>query len=108
MTNRKSQLVSLLEKDPDSSFLQFALAKEFESEHNTESAITTYERLLASDPAYTGAYYHLGKQYILLNDLEKARATFTKGIAICQAVHASHDASELRSALNDLDEEDGF
>ncbi len=108
MSSRKSLLLSLLDKDPKSSFLLFALAKEFEAENNTASAIITYEKLLALDPMYTGAYYHLGKQYILINDLNKARAIYHAGIEICNSVHASHDASELRSALEDINEDEDF
>lgn len=105
MTSRKSQILALLEKNPDSSFLHFALAKEYESENNSVSAISTYEKLLSIDPTYTGAYYHLGKQYILLNDVDKARIIYRKGIEICIAANANHDAGELRAALEDIDED---
>ena len=108
MSSRKSQLLSLLDKDPHSSFLLFALAKEFEAENNPASAIATYVQLLTLDPMYTGAYYHLGKQYILINDLDKARATYHTGIEVCNSVQASHDASELSSALEDINEDENF
>ncbi len=101
-TDRKAKIISFLEKDPDSSFLLFALAKEYEADLNTTLAIHTYERLLSIHPTYTGAYYHLGKQYELLSDPEKAIGIYQLGISICNQQKAIHDASELRGALENL------
>lgn len=97
--DRKAKLTELLVKDPHSSFLLFALAKEYEALQNTQEAIHTYERLLSHDPDYTGAYYHLGKQYEVLLEIKNAIETYEKGISVCMKLRATHDASELRGAL---------
>lgn len=101
-TNRKQQLLDYLKAEPDSSFLLFALAKEYETEQKTSEAIITYETLLVKNPNYTGAYYHLGKQYVLSEQTQKAIEIYLKGIEICKSTGATHDASELRAALEDL------
>ncbi len=99
---RKEKIITFLSKDPESSFLLFALAKEYESDGETEAAIATYIKLLDSNVGYTGAYYHLGKQYELLADNEKAIAIYKQGMVICHQHKALHDASELRGALDNL------
>ncbi len=101
---RKDQIKSMLEKEPTSSFLLFALAKEYENENNPALAIRTYLDLLNQNNQYTGAYYHLGKQYEAMGEIGAAVSIFTKGIEICKQVHAMHDASELKSALEELEE----
>ena len=104
MTDRKAQILSFLDADPQSSFLLFALAKEYENENKHTEAISIYEKLLAFNGEYTGAYYHLGKQYIAINNINAAHHIFTQGIEICKKLNAQHDASELRSALDDIEE----
>jgi tetratricopeptide (TPR) repeat protein len=97
--DRKTKIIELLANDPHSSFLLFALAKEYEAEQNNQEAIHIYERLLSFNPDYTGAYYHLGKQYEVLLEIKNAIETYEKGILICKKHKATHDASELQGAL---------
>jgi tetratricopeptide (TPR) repeat protein len=73
--DRKARLLELLTKDPKAPFLLFALAKEYEAGQNTLEAIRIYNQLLSVDPNYTGAYYHLGKQYEQLSDVQQAIQT---------------------------------
>ncbi|MEP7322753.1 MAG: tetratricopeptide repeat protein [Saprospiraceae bacterium] len=105
-TDRKKKILDLLQHDPNSSFLLFALAKEHEADHETAEAINTYEKLIFSDPSYTGAYYHLGKQYELRLEIKDAIEVYEKGIAICLQQKSMHDANELRGALELLKMED--
>ena len=98
-TDRKSKIILLLSQDPDSGFLLFALAKEYEYESDHQSAIGTYQRLLSKDPFYTGAYYHLSKQLIAIE-------TIHKGIDICLQAKAQHDASELRGLLEEITDDE--
>jgi len=100
--DRKHSILEFLEKDPGSSFLRFALAKEYENENNPAKSIETFEALLHADPAYTGAYYHLGKLYIKIQEFDKAIAIYQSGISACNLHHAWHDANELRAALNEI------
>ena len=90
--DRKKSILDMLQHDPDSSFLLFALAKELEADNNTEEAIHTNEKLLMSDPYYTGAYYHLGKQYELRLEIKNAiDGTYrAEKIAIRKAEYFSH------------------
>lgn len=103
--DRKQSLLEFLEKDPTSSFLRFALAKEYENENNSVKSIETYETLIQTDPAYTGAYYHLGKQYEKNQELDQAIRVYQLGIKICQEQKAWHDASELKGALGEISDD---
>lgn len=104
--DRKKNLLEFLEKDPSSSFLKFALAKEYENENNPVKSIELFESLILADPAYTGAYYHLGKQYVKIKETKKAIQVYEAGIAACKLHKAWHDSNELRSALEELTEEE--
>ncbi len=105
-TNRKQKILSFLEQDPASSFLLFALAKEYEIENDHQSSIETYERLIQNEPLYTGAYYHLGKQYILIDNPMKALEVYKAGLEACKKANAMHDASEIRSAFEEISDEE--
>ena len=100
--DRKETLLRFLEKDPASPFLLFALAKEYENEENYSRGIEIYEQLLKIDPTYSGAYYHLGKLYEILDRPDKAKEVYREGLAQCRQQKAWHDANELQGALNSL------
>lgn len=104
--DRKKNLLEFLEKDPNSSFLRFALAKEYENENNPPKSIEWLEALIRDDPAYTGAYYHLGKQYVKINQPDQAILVYQAGLAACKIHRATHDANELRAALSEISDDD--
>ncbi|MCC6816283.1 MAG: tetratricopeptide repeat protein [Saprospiraceae bacterium] len=97
--NRKFQLLEMLKSEPNNSFLNFALAKEFESEGNLYEACKQFELLENIDPDYTGLYYHLSRNYAQLGDLSKAIQIAEKGIQICLEQNDQHSLSELQSLL---------
>jgi uncharacterized protein HemY len=101
--DRKSKIEEFLKQQPDSSFLLFALAKEWEAEQNDENAIATYQQIVRNDPKYTGTYYHLGKIFVQRGEYQMAREIFIQGLEACKLAHAIHDANELQAALDDLE-----
>lgn len=94
---RMQMIKELLEKEPTDSFLNYALALEYDKENNTEKAIAIIEHIVLSDPEYLASYYQLGKLYEKLNDLNKAIFSYKKGIEIAQK-------QKNRKALNELNE----
>ncbi|MEP7196154.1 MAG: tetratricopeptide repeat protein [Saprospiraceae bacterium] len=101
--NRKFQLEELLKESPKNSFLLFALAKECELEDDYLKAIDWYTTLLANEPEYTGAYYHLAAAYRRLNQIDECRKILQSGIIQCTNQGKQHDLSELKSALMNLE-----
>ncbi len=105
MSNRLKQLLELLEKAPKDAFLNFAIAKEYESSGNDEKALEFYLRIQSNTPEYVGFYYHLGKLYVRQNLVDKAISTYKKGMTIAKKVNDKHAFSELASANLEIDDD---
>lgn len=103
-TNRLQQLLAFLEQSPQDSFLLYALAKEYEKQERLAEALSTYLKLLQEDPDYVGAYYHLGKLQIKLNQPDQALESFNQGIKIATQLNDQHAKSELMGARMELED----
>jgi Tfp pilus assembly protein PilF len=104
--HRLRQIEQMLLDNPTDSFLQHALALEFTKLGDLAAAKNTFEQLLSNDEHYVGSYYHLAKLYEKLDLLPQAKATYEKGIIIATQQKNTHAASELRSALEQITEDD--
>lgn len=96
--SRLKTLQSMLVESPEDSFLQFALAKEYEKIENPDKALDAYLTLLKKDPDYIGLYYHLGKLYEELGDITKALEIYDRGIILAKKLPDFHALSELNNA----------
>ena len=101
---RLQQIQDMLKNEPNDSFLNYALALELAKENNIPKAIEIIEEILKRDPDYLGAYYQLGKYYELLQQSDKAIATYQKGIEIAKQQKNSKTLGELNEALLMLEE----
>ncbi len=84
--------------------MNYALALEFGKENNFRKAIELIETLLIRDENYLGAYYRLGKYYEQTGNVEKAIATYNKGIAIAKKQNNRKTLGELNEAMMMLEE----
>lgn len=100
--DRINQLRTFLEKEPDSSFLQYALAMEFGNSGALEEATKILELLRKNDPTYTATYYHLAAYLIELQEKNRAEEVFKEGIEMCKKENAQHHLNELQSAYNNF------
>jgi tetratricopeptide (TPR) repeat protein len=92
-------------EEPNDPFNIYALASEYITEE-PETALKLYEELLKAHPDYLGTYYQAGKLYQAFQQNEKAKEIFEKGISLAFKQQKSKTLNELRSALNEiLDEE---
>ena len=105
MSNRIDMLLKMHEESPEDTFVLFALAKEHQSMNKKEIALDYYNKLLSADKDYVGAYYHLGKLYESLQQIEEAIKTYKMGIQIAHAAGDHHAKSELAGALMNIDED---
>ena len=105
MSNRIDMLLKMHEESPEDTFVLFALAKEHQSLHETAVALDYYKKLLSVDKDYVGAYYHLGKLYESLQQIEDAIKTYKLGIQVANAAGDHHAKSELAGALMNIDED---
>ncbi len=104
MTTRLQHLQEMLKNEPNDSFLNYALALEYEKANEIEKAIALIESLLLHDENYLGAYYQLGKYYEQTNQQGKAISTYKKGIVIAQQQKNRKTVSELNEALQLLED----
>ena len=107
-TERLQQLLSFLENKPDDSFINFAIAKEYEGLGDDEMAMKFYLKLVQNDEMYVGTYYHLGALYEKSGAIEKAFSTYNKGMKIAKSQGDQHAYNELAGAKLNLGDEEDF
>ena len=105
---RLTQLLSFYEDDPNDAFVLFALAKEYESLGQVDTALRHYLELRDKHPDYVGLYYHLGKLYEQHGEARTAWDTYTEGMRVARAAGDAHALSELAGARLQLGEEEDF
>ncbi len=81
--NRINQLLEFLEKEPNDTFLIYAIATEY-LKTDTQKALVYYENLLQNHSDYIPTYYHAAELYANLENYEKANQVYLKGIEICE------------------------
>ena len=99
MTPRIQLLEQILAQDPSSKLARYGLAMEFVNTGEWARAIPELEAVLATDPAYSAAYYHGGQTLEKMGRLEEAREFYRRGIAATRDPHA---LGELEAALSIL------
>lgn len=103
MKTRREMLEEFVAQDPDDSFSRYALALELEKEGRvTESALRLQE-VIARDPNYVAAYYHLGRMLAHMGQLEEARTVYRQGLDAATAAKDQRTCSEIKEALEALD-----
>jgi len=103
--DRVQHLLNLLEEDPRSVFILFALAKEYEKRQKYEIAEAYYLRSLELDENYLGSYYHVAKLYEELGDNDQALVMYERGITKAKSLSDFHALGELMNAKTNLEME---
>jgi predicted Zn-dependent protease len=93
-----------LTEDPSDTFLRYALALEYIGINDQKQANVLLENLLNEVPDYLAGYYMAGKTSEALSDLEKAKEWYSRGILVAEHQKNQHTLSELRSALEVLED----
>ncbi|MCC5787413.1 MAG: hypothetical protein JJU33_12015 [Phycisphaerales bacterium] len=96
------QLTALLDKDPDDTFLLYALAQEHAKAHNHDDAVRCYDRVIAIAPNYFYAYYHTAPAQQADGDDPAAAQTARQGLDRAQAANDAKASSELAALLDEL------
>lgn len=102
---RIEKLKEFLQKQPDDSFLQHALALEYIKIADDATARNLFEGLLKKDPGYVGSYYHLGQLLERVGDREEALSVYEKGMKQAMAAKDNHALNELRAVYEELADE---
>lgn len=99
------QLAQQIKNNPGDSFSKFALALEFRKEAEFKKAQILFEDILSSDPDYVGVYYHLGKLYEALDQLNDAKKLYKKGIKVASRQNEQRTEKEIKEALQQVETE---
>lgn len=105
---RLAQLMKYLGDAPNDPFLIFAIAKEYEGNIEIEKAFEYYQRLVAEHEDYVGTYYHLGKLYEKVDNIQSAITTYKKGMEVAKKLNDKHALGELATAKMNIDDDDEF
>jgi tetratricopeptide (TPR) repeat protein len=103
MKSRREMLEEFVAQDPNDSFSRYALALELEKEGRELEAIPHLQEVIARDPNYIAAYYHLGRMLARMGQIEDARATYRRGLDAASAATDQRTRSEIQEALDMLD-----
>jgi tetratricopeptide (TPR) repeat protein len=103
MKSRREMLEEFVAADPADSFSRYALALELEKEGRELEAIPQLQEVIARDPAYVAAYYHLGRMLARLGQMEDARAIYRRGLDAASAAKDERTRSEIQEALEMLE-----
>ena len=95
--NRIAQLLSFLEKEPNDSFLIYALAMEY-SDTELAKSLALYNQLLEEHSGYLPTYYQAAKLYEELEENEKASEIYQRGIELSKEAQDLHTLKELQKA----------
>ena len=101
--DRLEHLKSMLEEQPNDSFIIFAIAKEYEKSGDLDMAISSFEKLVKLDKSYVGTYYHLAYLYAETDQLDRAIACYNDGIEVAKKLSDFHALSELVNAKKNLE-----
>ena len=96
---RMGKLLSMLQKQPNDTFLLYGLAMEYKKADDAPSALSHLDRVLALDPGYCYAYHQKGLIYESQDDLESARRSYREGIAAATTKGDAHARDEIAAAL---------
>ncbi len=100
--DRIEKIKEFLKASPLDSFLQHALALEYNKRGEDDKAQILFEEILTRDPGYIGSYYHLAKLLERTGDTEGAIKWYEKGMEAAKKAGDNHALGELKSAYEEL------
>ena len=103
MKTRREMLEEFVAADPNDSFSRYALALELDKVDSRREAAAELREVLARDPDYVPAYYHLGRILSFMGEVEEAHAVYSRGLDVACAAKDQRAQSEIREALDMLD-----
>lgn len=102
MIDRLINLMELLNESPDDAFLRYAVALEYVSRNDDDTALQYFTELKEQHADYLPMYYQLGKLYERKQKTDLAIQTYEEGMVVAMHQKDMHTRSELQSALDDL------
>lgn len=102
MKSRIELLEDFVAQDPNDSFSRYALALELEKDGNNTEATRHLQEVIARNPSYVAAYYHLGRILVRTQRDQEAREVYRRGLDVASAAGDQRTRSEIEEALESL------
>ena len=99
-TDRMQKLQAMLERDPNDSFLLYAIALEHKKGGDYPEALQWFARVIAKDPGYAVAYHQAALTHEAAGDVDAAKKMYRAGIGAAEKKGDQHAAEEMRAALS--------
>ena len=100
--NRVAALKEILVANPDDTFARYALGMEYSSAGETDAAVAEFQRLIASNPDYTNAYFMAAQTLARAERNEEAKAMLEQGMDCARRTRNQHALSEMEAMLDEL------
>ncbi|MEM0941629.1 MAG: tetratricopeptide repeat protein [Bacteroidota bacterium] len=100
-SKRIKLLKKFVEEEPKNPFNKYALAMEF-YEYDPPKSLDILKTLLKEHPDYLPSYFKTAHLFWEMEDLEKAKDVFVKGLSLAQEQGDQKALSELKSAYQNL------
>lgn len=101
--SRREQLEAMLADSPEDTFLQYALAMEWENEEQHEKSLAIHQQLMQQEPPYVPSFFMAGQLLANLERTEEAQSILQAGIQQADQQGDTHAAMEMRGFLQSLE-----
>jgi len=98
---RIKQLLQFSKETPNDPFIKYALALEY-LDAEPLTAKNLFIELLDNFEDYIPTYFHAAHLFIDLDEIEKAKRTFEKGIKLCEKEKDLKTLAELKNAYQNF------
>lgn len=96
---RKEMIFSMLLKEPNDVFLNYALAMEYLASHDFNEAANQLKKVLTFNSDYLPCFYQLGQVHEKLGNNDVAISFYKKGIEIAKLQNNTKALGELNEAV---------
>lgn len=100
--SRLARLQAMLEAEPDDVFLQYAVAKQYESEGDDGAAMSRYALLAANHPDYVPTYLQWAQLLIKAAEEPAAAQVLKRGVEQARRAGDDHAMGEMSALLDQL------
>jgi len=96
---RLDQIDTMLTKEPDDLFLNFARAMELGKLGRTDDAVLQFDRVITLNANYTPGHFQKGRTLLAAGRFEDAKSALRRGIEVARAAGEDHTADEMTELL---------
>lgn len=96
---REDKIRTMLDQEPNDTFLNFSLAMELAKDQRWDGALAQFDRVIELDSAYVAAFFHKGQTLTKMGDTDRAKETLTAGIARAGEVGDLHAKREMEEFM---------